>query len=210
MDNNPLPPTPEPAPTPTPEPVPTPAPAPEPAPEPTPAPTPEPTPVPTPEPAPVTPAPAIGSTISSNIPTPTTEEKKKAKFNFKSPQFLAVLIGGGALIVTIIVTLIIFLTQPPLSGTWVLSKYESEGKEQDTSKMGLELTITSSNEGKYKSKYGDTENEFNFMYNKDHIVAYDEKSSYGGATAFKYEMKDGQLVLTPLAVSDYKVYLKKK
>ena len=234
MDNNTFPQAPNPAPAPDAAPAPTlepapiessspvePAPVAEPVSTPEPVPAAEPTPMPTPseptaEPAPTqgpivepTPAPVANETIGSSINMPAEEQKKKAAFNFKSPLFFGI-IGGAVALIAAIIILVVILNQNPLTGTWKLVKYESGGEEEDISKMDLEFTTTSGNEGKYKSKYGDTTTEYSFLYNKDHIVAYSDTSEYGSATAFKYEIKDGQLIITPTNSSSYKVYLKKK
>ena len=238
MDNNTFPQTPASAPTPTPTPIPEPTPAPaqepivtpgptqmatatpittpEPISEPVTTPAPATTPMPEPIPAATissTPAPTtpeIGATIGSNIAAP-TDIKKKNKINFKSPLFIGIICGGVALIAAAIILVIVLTSQNPLAGTWKLSKYERDGQTQDVSSMGIEISTTSDREGKYKSTYGSSSTEYKFLYNNNYIVAWDENSSYGSASAFKYEIKDGKLILTPSSgTGSDKVYLEKK
>lgn len=220
MDNNPFPATPTSEPAPSPAPTPEPTPAAEPAPiMSTPEPAVEPAPIePTPEPAPAadsTPNPI--PTITGNTPvTPDVvapvADKKKMKINFKSPLFIGIIAGGVALIAAVIVLIVILMNQNPLSGTWKLSKYERNGEDQDISRMDLEIKVTSDREGTYKSTYDSTVMEYKFLYNKDHIVAWNDKSSYDSGSAMKYEIKDGKLIVSPVGenTGGDKIYLEKK
>ena len=225
MQDNPLSPTPAPAPqapiappapTPTPEPVPAPAPIPTPTPEP--APTPAPAPEPTP--APIDTNATIGNIANDITPKPeekpTADEKvaertaKKFPFNLKPQALIGMIAGGVAALIGIIVLILVIINQNPLIGKWTVDQY-FEGDEDRTEQYaeamkGFSVEITDGQTGKLNN----SDSNLQVIYNDKYLVSFDPDT--GSGHAYKYEYKDGKLTFFINSYSEvtYKLILKKQ